>query len=51
MEALNLSPELKKRTVLMGFGEMKPLAPNRDPSGKAIPNNQKKNRRVTVRIF
>lgn len=51
MKALNMDPALLKRTVLMAYGEMKPLVPNRDASGKPIPENQNRNRRVTLRIF
>jgi chemotaxis protein MotB len=51
MRALRMEPQLLKRTVLMAYGEMKPLVPNRDKSGKPIPENQSRNRRVTLRIF
>jgi chemotaxis protein MotB len=49
--ALKLPPELLKRTVIMGYGEMDPLLPNRDEHGNAISPNQASNRRVTIRIF
>lgn len=51
MRALRMDDKLIKRTVLMAYGEMKPLVPNRDAKGKPIPENQGKNRRVTLRIF
>jgi chemotaxis protein MotB len=51
LTALNLKPELLSRTVVMGYGEMRPIAPNRDSKGEPIPENQSKNRRVTIRIF
>lgn len=51
MRALSLSPKLLKRTVLMAYGEMRPLVPNRTPAGQPIPDNQGRNRRVTIRIF
>jgi chemotaxis protein MotB len=51
MRALRLDDKLIKRTVLMAYGEMKPLVPNRDSAGKPIAENQSKNRRVTLRIF
>jgi chemotaxis protein MotB len=51
LQALNLPPELLKRTVLLAHGEMSPLVPNRDAKGMAIAQNQSRNRRVTVRIF
>lgn len=51
LHALQLSPNLLKRTILMSYGEMQPVAPNRAPSGEAIEQNRSKNRRVTLRIF
>lgn len=51
MHAMNLQGPLLKRTVLMSYGEMKPLVPNRTTQGIPIPENQGKNRRVTIRIF
>lgn len=51
LTTLNLEPAMQKRTVLMAYGETRPLVPNRDPAGKPIPENQSKNRRVTIRIF
>jgi len=49
--ALNLSPQLHKRTVVMAYGDTRPLVPNRDEAGTIIPANQAKNRRVTLRVF
>jgi len=51
MKSLNVSPNLLKRTVLMAYGETRPLVPNRDPKGNPIAENQSRNRRVTLRIF
>ena len=51
LHTLDLPPDLLKRTVLMAYGEMKPIAPNRDMAGKPILDNQAKNRRVTLRVF
>lgn len=51
LTALGLSEKLLQRTVIMAYGETRPVAPNRDPAGTPIPENQSKNRRVTVRIF
>lgn len=51
LSALALSSGLLKRTILMSYGEMQPVAPNRSPSGEALENNRGKNRRVTLRIF
>lgn len=33
-----------------GFADSRPLSPNRDTGGKAIPENQSKNRRVMIRV-
>jgi len=51
LRALGLSPSVLRRTILMSYGEMQPVAPNRAPSGEAINENRSKNRRVTLRIF
>lgn len=51
LTALHLSPAVRERAVIMGYGEMKPIVPNRDEKGNALPQNQAKNRRVTLRIF
>ena len=51
LHAMQLNPTLMKRTVIMSYGEMKPLVPNRNTAGIPIPENQGKNRRVTIRIF
>jgi chemotaxis protein MotB len=51
LKALDLKPDLLVRAVVMGYGEMRPMAPNRRPNGEPIPENQSKNRRVTIRIF
>jgi len=51
LRALHISSEQQERLVLMGYGQMKPLKPNRDKDGKPIPENQKLNRRVAIRIF
>ena len=51
LKALQLTAEQKKRAVLLGYAEMRPLLPNRDPAGNAMTENQQKNRRVTIRIF
>ena len=51
LDALALPEDVQKRVVLMAYGPMKPLVPNRDPSGNPIPANQSRNRRVTIRIF
>lgn len=51
LEALDVSDELRKRTVIMGYGEMNPLVPNRNDKGVPIAANQARNRRVTLRVF
>jgi chemotaxis protein MotB len=51
LRALELSPSALKRTILMSYGEMQPVAPNRSPSGEPLQANRGKNRRVTLRIF
>ncbi len=51
LSSLSLSDAALKRIVIMGYAEMMPLLPNRNPAGEAIPENQAKNRRVTIRIF
>lgn len=51
LRALALTPGTLKRTILMSYGEMQPVAPNREPGGEANESNRGKNRRVTLRIF
>jgi chemotaxis protein MotB len=35
----------------IGFGETRPLVPNRDSEGNAIPDNQAQNRRVVIKVL
>ncbi|MBI4404432.1 MAG: OmpA family protein [Deltaproteobacteria bacterium] len=51
LRALAFSPDMLKRTVVMGYGETRPIVPNRDTEGTPLPDNQSKNRRVTLRIY
>ena len=51
LHALTFSDEVLKRVVIMGYGQMSPIVPNRTPAGEPIETNQQKNRRVTIRIF
>ncbi len=51
LTSMQLSPETQKRIQLLAYGEMKPILPNRAQSGESIPENQAKNRRVTVRVY
>lgn len=41
----------KTTLTAVGFGETKPVAPNHDPSGAAIPKNQSQNRRVVIKLL
>lgn len=50
-KALNLNDSIKERTVVMGYGPMKPIAANRDELGQPIAINRAKNRRVIVKIY
>jgi len=40
----------KDRLTAVGYGEARPLKPNRDPQGNAIPENQSQNRRVVIKL-
>lgn len=51
LRALRLPSSLQQRTSAIAWGDVKPIAPNRDTQGVPIPENQNKNRRVTFRIF
>jgi len=50
-QSLHLPAELESRAVILGYGDTRPLVPNRDDQGRPIPENQAQNRRVTLRIF
>jgi len=39
----------KDRLTALGYGEARPLVPNRDTSDTALPDNQSQNRRVVIR--
>ena len=43
-------PNLKDHTSIEGFGEDRPIAPNRLPNGKDNPEGRRRNRRVEVRF-
>ncbi len=49
--SLSLPPEVEQRTVILAYGQTQPLVANRDKSGRPIPENQSKNRRVTLKFF
>ncbi len=34
----------------IGYGEVRPIVPNRDETGMGIPTNQAKNRRVVLKL-
>jgi chemotaxis protein MotB len=41
----------KSRLTAVGYGDSKPIVPNRDASGNAIPQNQSQNRRVVIKLI
>ncbi|WP_027178397.1 flagellar motor protein MotB [Maridesulfovibrio bastinii] len=41
----------KKKIKVLGMADTRPLVPNVDAAGNSIPENQKKNRRVTLLIY
>lgn len=41
----------KKRIKVMGMADTSPMYPNEDEKGNPIPENQKRNRRVTLLVF
>ncbi len=49
--SLDLPAEVERRTVILAYGSTQPLVPNRDKVGRPIPENQSKNRRVTLKFF
>lgn len=51
LRALRLGGDLASRAVVLGYGDSKPLAPNKNPDGSTNPENRKKNRRVSLSIF
>lgn len=51
LHALGLDPETLKRTAIMGYADMRPIVPNRTPTGEPLGTNKQKNRRVTIRIY
>jgi chemotaxis protein MotB len=51
MKSLEMDQALESRAVILGYGPMRPLAPNFDDQGRPLAENQARNRRVTVRIF
>jgi chemotaxis protein MotB len=40
----------KTHLTAVGFGETRPLVPNRDEDGEALIENQSQNRRVVIRL-
>ena len=51
MEFFDRKGICRSNCEIRGYGEYKPFFPNRDDKGVAIIDNQKKNRRVLIRIF
>ncbi len=41
----------RQQIMVIGWGETRPLVPNRDPSGAILPTNQAQNRRVVLQIM
>lgn len=41
----------RSKLTYTGYGDTRPVVPNRTPAGEAIPDNQSKNRRVVIRIL
>ena len=41
----------KLQLTAVGYGEARPVVPNRDANGVAIPANQSQNRRVVVKLI
>ncbi|MDR3608228.1 MAG: flagellar motor protein MotB [Oligoflexia bacterium] len=41
----------KNNLTAVGYGETRPIGPNRDSAGNAIPENQAQNRRVVIKLL
>jgi chemotaxis protein MotB len=41
----------KEKMKLVGYGDSRPVVPNRDPSGEQILTNAVKNRRIVLRVY
>jgi len=41
----------KEKMKLVGYGDSRPMVPNRDPNGEPIAGNAVKNRRIVLRVF
>lgn len=41
----------KDQMKLVGYGDSRPVVPNRDPNGEPIARNAMKNRRIVLRVF
>ena len=42
---------VKEKMTAIGYGETRPLLPNRDAQGNSIPDNQTQNRRVVIKLI
>lgn len=40
-----------KHMTAVGYGDSRPILPNRDAQGEAIPDNQRENRRVVIKLM
>ena len=41
----------KEKMKLVGYGDSRPMVPNRDPNGEPITGNAVKNRRIVLRVY
>lgn len=51
LHALGLTAGTLQRTAIMGYADMRPVAPNRTPTGEPLSANKTRNRRVTIRVY
>jgi chemotaxis protein MotB len=51
LEAFSADGYPKERLTATGFGESRPLVPNRDAAGTGITENQAQNRRVVIKVL
>ncbi len=51
LESFEAAGFIKANLTALGYGDARPVVPNRDPEGNAIPINQAQNRRVVVKLI